>query len=570
MQESAVEEIPLQMKQFSERSMLMLAALVSFLFVFSYTTWKSGTTEVTPVLDQIMEVKVNLMSGHLLYEEMRQGMVEEDYAQVLQSIEKVHQLVEASSKGGGQNISSSKDELLLAQFTLLHDAMHLLLDSQREQGLLPEHDQLFKDAMSAAETADLRIHYLIDEQFGQQQWLFTFALLAWFLVMAFLVWRWRKASLNFATVSERLNKMSHAVEQTGESMLISDRHGCIEYVNSAFTKVTGYDSEDVLGKSPSLLSSGLQDNGFYQGMWQRILDGKVWRGEVVDKRKDGSLYRAEMSISPIFDASCKVSHFVAVQRDITELREAQENLMQAKKMEAVGTMCCGLAHDMNNTLSVVIGNLEMLNLDEALSEEARELVGQAETAGLFAATMMKDLLEFSSKDQVVLKYLNLHEVVTETIRFLRPTCQSIAFDIKEEASQHWILGDSKKLHRVVVNLIRNACDAMEDTVSPKVTIRFDGVSSTKAEHIRKEHGLTAKGWLCLSISDNGMGIPEHLLEKVFDPFFTTKEVGKGTGLGLSSVYGIVHSHHGFIEVESRESQGTTFRLYFPNTDYALN
>ncbi len=560
----AMKQVPLQMKSFSKRSLLIMAVIATLIFVFSFVSWRSDLREVAPALDHISQVKVQLMESHLLFEEMKRGIIKSDYAQVHKDLEKVHQMVEASIHDRSYFGSASDDSLLREHLNLLHKVMHTLLDSQKEDEL--QHDQHYYSALFEANEADKLIHRHFDRNQISQRNMFTALMIAWSFIMLFLLWRWREISRNFSVINDKLNILSYAVEQTGESMLISDKDGTIEYVNPAFEKVTGYSSEDVLGKNPSILSSGLQDGFFYQKMWEHILDGKVWLGEVVDKRKDGSLYRAEMSISPITDDSDHVSYFVAVQRDITELREAQENLVQAKKMESVGTMCCGLAHDMNNSLSVVVGNLELLNMDKGLSKDSRALVEQAETATLFAATMVQDLMEFSSKDRILLELHSLDELVKNAVKLLRPAHHKVTLEYAADEEPSIILADAEKIHRILLNLVCNACDALQQIAEPKVSLRIDSVSSAQASRIRQDRGLAWEQWVCLSVSDNGEGIPEHYLEKVFDPFFTTKEVGKGTGLGLSSVYGIMQSHHGFIEVDSKESEGTTFYLYFPRAE----
>ena len=568
MEDMVIEQNPHRLKQFSQRWLMVVSGLALVSLILIYSAFRSDTYKHTPALDQMMEMKTQILESHLLYEEMRSPMLEEgSQFRIREKVEQTHLMVENSIQGkahlGEMQGTVPGDQILLLKLNQLHDSLHSLMDLLKQENFELGHDELFNVAFEIAISADARMHDLIESKMVQQQHYFSVFLVAWLLVVLFLVWRWRVASASYLLASDKLHRLSHAVEQMGESLLISNREGVIEYVNPAFTKITGYEPSDVFGKNPSLLSSGQQSTVFYEQMWKDILGGKVWRGEVVDKRKDGSLYRAEMSISPILNKGEEVTHFVAIQRDITELRETQDNLTQAKKMDAIGTMCCGLAHDMNNTLAVLIGNLEMAIMDEQLSDETRGLIDQAETAGLFAATMMKELLVFSRRDDVSLEIMDLNDVVQETLMLMQIAYQNVKFEYAPTRDHNFILGDHKKLHRVLVNIIRNACDAMEETVFPMICLSIVHVKSDEVFNVGPEDKDMHGDWVCLSISDNGCGIPEHLLEKVFDPFFTTKEVGKGTGLGLSSVYGLVQSHQGFVDVQSKVGQGTTFSLYFP-------
>ena len=151
-----------------------------------------------------------------------------------------------------------------------------------------------------------------------------------------------------------------AIEQSAEGVVITNTNGDIEYVNPAFTRITGYSREEVLGHNPRILKSGNQDPVFYQQLWATILKGEIWHGELINRRKDGKLYTEEMNIAPVRDADGEVTHFIATKQDVTERKRLEEQFRQAQKMEAVGRLAGGVAHDFNNLLTIINGYSELV------------------------------------------------------------------------------------------------------------------------------------------------------------------------------------------------------------------
>jgi len=362
---------------------------------------------------------------------------------------------------------------------------------------------------------------------------------------------------------ELLRNLSQAVEQAGESILITDKHGIIEYVNPSFTRMTGYTREEVIGNNPRMLKSGNQSTEYYDNLWKTISNGNVWSRSIDDRRKDGSQYPAIMSISPILNGNNQISHYVGIQQDMTEHQLLEEKFHQAQKMEAIGTLVGGIAHDFNNILAGITGNLY---LAKKLSQEnplVQKKLCDVEALSFRAADLISQLLTFARKGRVSLQQFTLTPFIKEAYKLLRSSIpENIAVQHDICSDPLLINGDATQLHQVLMNLVNNARDAVEFADDPSITIKLDAFHTDAA--FIKHHPYFQQGrYAHLSVKDNGTGIPQEHLERIFDPFFTTKEQGKGTGLGLAMVFGAIKTHEGFIEVESSKGEGSIFHVYIP-------
>lgn len=232
-----------------------------------------------------------------------------------------------------------------------------------------------------------------------------------FILTAFLydITRTRKAE-------SELHKFSRIVEQADESILITDRRGVVEYINPAFTRITGYSEEEVIGKTPALLRSGAQDESFYQQFWATISSGKSWRGSVVDRCKDGSYFPALLSVSPIHDELSEISHYVGIQQDMTEYKKLEEQFLQAQKMEAMGTLVGGIAHDFNNLLAAISGNVYLAKRQMDDSEVVGNKLREIEKLGKQAADMVRQLLTFAREDEVSMDTMSLNSFMKEGLK----------------------------------------------------------------------------------------------------------------------------------------------------------
>lgn len=366
-----------------------------------------------------------------------------------------------------------------------------------------------------------------------------------------------------AMLERRADKVSTAIDQAGEAVIITDRHGTIEYVNQAFLKNTGFSIEEVLGEKPSILKSGSQGQAFYKKMWATILRGDVWQGEVVEKRKDGSYYPAMLTISPIRDSRQDITHFVGIHEDLTEHKNLEQQFRQAQKMESLGTLVGGIAHDFNNMLTGIIGNLFLIKGDIQHLPDVLEKVELMEKVSMRAADMIQQMMIFSRNEEVTFTEMSLTSFVHDAFK-LHQVAVSERIQVVEKFTDKSLLiqGSSTQLQQVMLNLFGNAVHAMDGVQRPRIEITVEEVNKDQEFLLRYPKAMDEQ-YAHIAVSDNGTGIDQEHLEKIFDPFFTTKEVGKGTGLGLSMCAKIIQSHNGFIDVESQLGKGTTFHVYIP-------
>ncbi len=498
-----------------------------------------------------------------------------------------------------------------------------------------------------------------------------------------------------AEESRRLH--SSALNAAANGIVITDRQGAIQWVNSAFTALTAYSAEEAMGQNHrALLRSGRHDSKFYKDLWDTILAGRVWQGELVNRRKDGSLYEESQTITPVRNEQGEISHFIGIKQDITDRRlreqeltdreansraivqnvingvvsinedglilvfngsaehmfghaaaevigknvsilmpepyrsqhdsylknyrrtgvgkvmgrrtrvsglrkdgttfpmqlglgeyfiggqrrfiasvqdltesEALEaQLRQAQKMEAIGQLTGGLAHDFNNILTVIAGSVEMLEQEEENPPHhapSVATIGQAVERG---AELTRRLLAFSRKQTLSAHRLDLNEVVAGMEKMLHRTIQEPVSIRTVPEEELWpISADRAQLENALLNLVVNARDALP--TGGKITIKTANVELDQATAASQQN-LPCGEYVTLTVSDDGTGMSPEVVARAFEPFFTTKEVGKGSGLGLSMVYGFVRQSGGQAKIQSQPGQGTSVTLYFPRLNSAAS
>ena len=351
---------------------------------------------------------------------------------------------------------------------------------------------------------------------------------------------------------EALRLQSAALNAAGNAMVIADRDGTIVWVNPAFTVLTGYEADEAVGKNPRvLLKSGVHEDALYSELWRTILAGRIWQGEMTNRRKDGTLYPEMQTITPVKDPSGAITHFVAIKRDLSEQRELEAQFLQSQKMEVVGRLAGGIAHDFNNLLTVINMTSELgadtLRQGDPLRSDFEE-IGRA---GQRAAALTRQLLAFSRRQILNPEVVNVGALIESMASMLqRLLGEDINLVVTAARDVPSVKADRSQLEQVVLNLAINARDAMPG-------------GGTLTLHVRAT-AIAGVPHVVLAVTDTGTGMDETTRRRIFEPFFTTKEPGKGTGLGLSTVYGIVKQSGGTIAVDSALNAGTTFSVSLPS------
>ena len=335
----------------------------------------------------------------------------------------------------------------------------------------------------------------------------------------------------------------------------------IEWANSAFATCTGYSVKEAIGKTPAVLKSGRHDDAFYRNLWSTILAGKVWHGELINRRKDGTLYTEEMTITPIKDNHGEITNFIAVKQDITERKSLEERLLRMQRMESVGTLAGGIAHDLNNVLAPILMAIEIIE-QKITDDSGRKMLCILKDSAQHGADLVRQVLGFSRGLEGQRITVNLVHIFNEIQKIVRDTFpKNIYFRFVSGHDLWTVTGDPTQLHQVFTNLCVNARDAMP--FGGDLTVTIENVE-LDAVYARMHPDSVPGNYVMVKVNDTGTGIPPEIKERIFEPFFTTKEIGKGTGLGLSTSAAIMKSHGGFINLYSEVGRGTSFSVYLPS------
>ena len=371
--------------------------------------------------------------------------------------------------------------------------------------------------------------------------------------------------LALGRLSETRDRLMAAIEQARECISITDAEGVILYVNAAFAQTTGYGPGQAVGQTHRILKSNKHDASFFGDLWATIASGQAWHGRIINRKKDGSFYTSDAVITPVRDESGPIVNYIAAARDITRELQLEEQFLRAQKMEAVGQLAGGVAHDFNNIIGAILLHLNLMGLDPSLAEKLRVELKELEGECGRAANLTRQLLMFSRKQAVQMKTVNLTQLLEGLLKMLRRLLgERIEIILQGPGAAVLVEADPGMIEQVVMNLCVNARDAMPRGGRLTITTNVVEIDAASA----KENAKSGK-YVCLAVADSGEGMDAVTMQRIFEPFFTTKEAGKGTGLGLATVYGIAKQHHGWVEVDSAVGRGSVFRVYLPYSDRTI-
>ena len=328
----------------------------------------------------------------------------------------------------------------------------------------------------------------------------------------------------------------------------------------------GFDRAELIGRDAAILREEPQPETFSDEMWRALQGRSSWQGELKTRRKDGTPLDTSLTVSPIFDARGQMTHFVGIYRDLGERKQMERQLFQAQKMQSVGTLAGGVAHEFNNLLAGIQGyaalGLRESNLPATLREFLQNVVDLSDRA----ANLTRQLLAFARKPALSRQPAVIARMLTSTVDLVRRSLNiEVALDVPDprEGAAPWLaLADVNQLQQVLINLCVNARDALAGRPTVPVVIRLRQRVLT-SELAAFPQTVRPGDYLIIEVEDRGCGMPADVLSQAVDPFFTTKEVGKGTGLGLPVAFGIMTGHQGYLTIDSRPDEGTCVRLYLP-------
>jgi PAS domain S-box-containing protein len=344
-----------------------------------------------------------------------------------------------------------------------------------------------------------------------------------------------------------LLRFSNVVHYTVNPIQITDAQGQMIYVNPAFERATGYTKEELIGSNPRIISSRKYSREFWGKVWEVISSGRVWTGEVENRRKDGQELYTHLLISPIIDADGKVVGYLGAHRDITDQKALEQQLMHSQKMESIGTLAAGIAHEVGNPLASISSVVQVL-LRIIADDVARDKLGLVQSQVHRITKIIRDLVDFSRPSNYQTQPTDIVKLLTDAVEIVKmgKKAKEITFNTHVRSRVPLLSLVPDQVSQVFINIILNAVDAMQGrrgTITSDVELESDTVR--------------------VKITDDGTGIATEHRSKVFEPFFTTKGAGQGTGLGLWVSYGIIKSFRGDILVESTPGEGTSFSVLLP-------
>lgn len=360
---------------------------------------------------------------------------------------------------------------------------------------------------------------------------------------------------------EERRRLARAVEQTGDAIIVIDAGGHIVYANQAAEALSGYSRSQLVGASLYALADSPRLKRAIRRVWAAARNQRLWQGRVALTRPCGTAYHCDVTMSAVQDAEGIIVNHVITARDVTAQLGIEEQLRHTQKMEALGALAGGVAHDFNNMLTAIRGYAELLKNRDLSPQDTIRAAETIERAAERAGSLTSQLLGFARKGMLRKEPVDIHTTVESVIGLLSHTIDkrvSLAADLRAEGAV--VIGDPNQLEQILLNLALNARDAMPD--GGQMVFATSNIDITPADTSRHPEARPGR-YVAVSVSDTGTGIGPDLLGRIFDPFVTTKPEGDGSGMGLPMVYGIVSAHGGWVEVSTRQREGSVFTVLLP-------
>jgi len=365
---------------------------------------------------------------------------------------------------------------------------------------------------------------------------------------------------------ESLRLLESAVHQANESIVITNAQltqpgPVILFVNAAYTRLTGYSAEEALGRTPRMLQGLKSDRKVLNRLKEQLAKGECFEGEIINYRKDGSEFDLEWQVTPIRNNDGEVTHFVSIQRDLTERNRMIGQLVQSQKLETVGKLAGGIAHEFNSILTAIIGRGELLLGELATGGSQSKAVMEILEAAERAAGLTRQMLAYGRKQMLQPERLDLGRLILNMSgMILHFMGENVQVKILALEGEGWIKADAGQIEQVVMNLVMNARDAMPKGGDLLVEVAKVCVEEELIAGVEK---IPGGDYMRILIRDTGWGMEDALKARAFEPFFTTKDVGEASGFGLATCYGIIKQSGGYIGLESEVGKGTSIRIYLP-------
>ncbi|MGD9489038.1 MAG: PAS domain S-box protein [Calditrichaceae bacterium] len=369
---------------------------------------------------------------------------------------------------------------------------------------------------------------------------------------------------------EQITRLASVLEQSSESVIIISPDGKINHVNPAFIILSGFENAEVIDKPYDFNMAGEQSPIISREQREAMKKGKIWKGLATRSKKDGSQYYLQTILFPVYDYQGNIINYACTSRDVTNEKNLQEQLFQAQKLESIGQLAGGVAHDFNNILSVINGYAS-LGMDAiGQGNPLHKNFGQIFKAGKRAQALTSQLLAFSRKQVIRPQTFSCNEIILDLEKMLhRLIGEDIAIEMNLSDTASPIKVDRGQFEQIIINLVVNARDAINmneySSKERRITIETS-LSNIDSEYYKNHVGAETGYHTMIAVSDTGIGMDKETRNKIFEPFFTTKEAGKGTGLGLATVYGIIKQNGGSIFVYSEPGNGTSFKVFWPCSD----